>query len=1027
MWAKSGKPGGSKPSSAARAAKSENEALYKPLEAILVRAPLLPIQAYRDPSWTTPRKEWKDAAMAVGSLSLTEALGTERAAAPHLRYNIRMATRPTPYGLFSGVALGRWGDATTLAQAESPPITQTRPDMAWLIRLVTELEKRLDVRRRLAVRANRAAFIRGGRILLSEGSTPAGDGVASPRVSVLATRAARMALRLARKPIPFQDLLAAVSAQAPSVDSERIERLISELIEQSLLITDLRPPLTCSSPAEHVVQRLAAIPDAREIHSRLQQFLRLASAWDVSPAADRAPAYRGLSVAAMDLGAKAGEAPVQVDTAFALSGDSLTREVGDEVARAASLMMRISALPQGATYLRSYESAFASRYGEHREVPLLELLDPVWGLGAPDLNARDPSAGSSERDAALLDLACGALRSRSFSIELDETILSRLEIKQSQGRSLPASLDISAFVCARPGDVDAGKFKIVVGPNIGAPWGGRNIGRFADLLGDPGRRAAQQAATAGMDSSGALMAEIVYLPRTFRLANVAIRPATHTHEFALGLWPGVPPEREIPLDELVVGINKERFYLRWPGHAERVVFCSSHMLNFNGAPAVCHFLAGMDADARTRLLGFDWGPASRFPFLPRVQAGRIVLRPAQWRFDARSAAPQAKSLAAFRELVKRWQDEWQLPQHAYLSHGDVRLLLDLDSEDHAELLRREVSRLKPGMDLLLEEPLPGPEDAWLPGPGGHYMVELVVTLARDGAADGAAPYAVSVESEEGPPRMVAPGGDWLYLKLYCSPDTEDDLLAEMITAFTAKAENAGLSNDFFFVRYSDPDPHIRLRFRTRSPDDSIALLPDLFAIGRSLMERGLCIRFALDTYERETERYGGASAILLAESLFVADSALVLELIQALKKSELTREGLAALTALDLLEGLSLGEGPVSELATQHRPMRQAAGPTYRKFKLAHNPAATPRELERPEILRLLERRRRAAAEMGSQLRRLATEGRVTAPLSSVGASLLHMHCNRFGQDREEESKTLGLMFRILEARRILQKTPAPT
>ncbi len=522
------------------------------------------------------------------------------------------------------------------------------------------------------------------------------------------------------------------------------------------------------------------------------------------------------------------------------------------------------------------------------------------------------------------------------------------------------------------------------------------------------------------------MAEIVYLPRTFRLANVAIRPAIHAHEFALGLWPGVPPEREIPLDELVVGVRQERFYLRWPGHAERVVFCSSHMLNFNGAPAVCHFLAAMDLDAKTRMLGFDWGPASRFPFLPRVQAGRIVLAPAQWRFDVRSAAPHAKSPPAFRAFLKRWQDEWRLPQHAYLSHGDVRLLLDLDRDDHAELLRREASRLKPGKDLLLEEPLPGPDDAWLPGPGGHYMAELVVTVARVGAADATAPAAAPVTIEDGPPRMVAPGGEWLYLKLYGGPDTEDDLLAETIAAFTAKAEATGLSKDVFFLRYSDPDRHIRLRFRTPSPEDSTALLPDLLAIGRSLMERGLCIRFALDTYERETERYGGPSAIRLAETLFVDDSALVLELIPALKTSELAREGLAALTALDLLEGLALGDGPMSELATLHRPLRQAAGAAYRKFKGAHHPAAAPQALERPEIVRLLERRRRAAADMGAQLRRLAAEGRLTAPLSSVGASVLHMHCNRFGQDREEESRTLGLMLRILEARRSLQRTSAP-
>jgi lantibiotic biosynthesis protein len=222
------------------------------------------------------------------------------------------------------------------------------------------------------------------------------------------------------------------------------------------------------------------------------------------------------------------------------------------------------------------------------------------------------------------------------------------------------------------------------------------------------------------------------------------------------------------------------------------------------------------------------------------------------------------------------------------------------------LFRREVSRLKPGMHVLLQEPLPGLEDAWLPGPGGHYMVELVVSLARDDPTSGKPLDVAPIKADDGLPRMVAPGGDWLYLKLYCSPETEEDLLAETIAAFVAEAANAGLPSEFFFVRYSDPDPHLRLRFRTPAPDYLNALLPDLFAFGRSLMEHDLCIRFAVDTYERETERYGGASAISLAENLFVADSALVLELFRLLKETELTREALAALTALDLLEGLSL-------------------------------------------------------------------------------------------------------------------------
>ncbi len=62
-------------------------------------------------------------AIAVGSLSLLDELdrpvSSQRDALKRekkvLRYLIRMSTRPTPYGLFAGVALGRWGNRTDLS------------------------------------------------------------------------------------------------------------------------------------------------------------------------------------------------------------------------------------------------------------------------------------------------------------------------------------------------------------------------------------------------------------------------------------------------------------------------------------------------------------------------------------------------------------------------------------------------------------------------------------------------------------------------------------------------------------------------------------------------------------------------------------------------------------------------------------------------------------------------------------------------------------------------------------------------
>src|SRR5918993_1260334 len=97
--------------------------LYRPMDHLVVRAPLLAAldrAGPGDPGW--PRLEGK-----------------------LLRYRIRMATRPTPFGLFAGVGVARWADRTDLALA-GPPRTRTRLDMEWLLRLVLPLEGHPRVR-----------------------------------------------------------------------------------------------------------------------------------------------------------------------------------------------------------------------------------------------------------------------------------------------------------------------------------------------------------------------------------------------------------------------------------------------------------------------------------------------------------------------------------------------------------------------------------------------------------------------------------------------------------------------------------------------------------------------------------------------------------------------------------------------------------------------------------------------------------------------------------------------------------------
>jgi len=118
------------------------------------------------------------------------------------------------------------------------------------------------------------------------------------------------------------------------------------------------------------------------------------------------------------------------------------------------------------------QTATVVRDGTEREVPLLELLDPNFGLGPPAAFHGVAPGGDPRKAAlrqqALYHLAITALRHQDLVVELDEEKLAQLESWKPAALTAPQSLDLSVLVVAEAvTDLDAGRFQIVVGPNLG--------------------------------------------------------------------------------------------------------------------------------------------------------------------------------------------------------------------------------------------------------------------------------------------------------------------------------------------------------------------------------------------------------------------------------------------------------------------------------------------------------------------------------------------------------------------------------
>jgi hypothetical protein len=294
---------------------------------------------------------------------------------------------------------------------------------------VIDLESIPAVRRHLRFCANSAALIRAGRVFLAERVS---RGEAMPlAVSIRATGAVRRALMTAREPIAGEALASRLLAETPAATPEKINALLTEMLQHTLLLTDLRPPLTIESPARYLLERLEGIPAAAVVRAQIRSVLDRAEQWDECGETDGIDRYRAMVAEAARVTAFE-RSPYQVDSAVQLAGERLSQRVGERAAAAAEILLRLSPFPRGPAHIAMYRQLFAQRYGMNREVPLLEMLDPNFGLGPPASQVVASAAAvgisparASQRAQALLELATRALHQRQRAIELDEAMMKR--------------------------------------------------------------------------------------------------------------------------------------------------------------------------------------------------------------------------------------------------------------------------------------------------------------------------------------------------------------------------------------------------------------------------------------------------------------------------------------------------------------------------------------------------------------------------------------------------------------------------
>ena len=158
------------------------------------------------------------------------------------------------------------------------------------------------------------------------------------------------------------------------------------------------------------------------------------------------------------------------------------------------------------------------------------------------------------------------------------------------------------------------------------------------------------------------------------------------------------------------------------------------------------------------------------------------------------------------------------------------------------------------------------------------------------------------------------GSEWLYYKIYTGVQTADLLLWEEFVPIIEQLKAQKVIKKWFFIRYNDPDSHLRIRFLVTKPEVIATIISAFHPVFEKLLVNHLVWKVQTDTYKRELERYGEATMVD-SETFFGYHSELIVSYLKHKPNFEVATQLLFGLFTIHLfLESFHLSMSEKHEL-----------------------------------------------------------------------------------------------------------------
>lgn len=961
------------------------------------------------------------------------------------KYYTRMQSRCTPYGLFAACASGKWAGQNELI-LEDKVKRHTRLDMNYLCALAQKLNTHTVLLPLLRFYPNNSIYAFGETLRYVEYTY-----VKNKRVhqinSVENSEYLQIILEYAKNGVSINELASIIIDD--EISEEEAENFVRELIQSQLLVSELEPAVTGDEFIFQIINSLKLINKNSnpEIDSSTQVLISTQEQIAVidKQLGNNVEAYRNIYQNLKTL-----ETPIEENQLFQTdlyktsASASLNKSIQIKLSEAVEFLNKFSISSENSN-LKKFKENFYNQY-ENSEVPLLEVLDTETGIGytgkdilgvntlLDDIYFPGKEEESSEmrwnkQQELLHGKLLQAIKNNDYIVSFNDE-----EIKNVGKHStlLPDTMPVMFRLIDNEN-------KIYL-QNCGGSSAANLLGRFAH--GDTEIHGIINDITAHEEklNNDKILAEVVHLPES-RIGNILLRPVLRNYEIPYLGKSALPFEKQIQLQDLMVSVQNNKIILRSKKLNKEIIprLSSAHNYSYNSLP-VYQFLCDLQTqNFEKSALGFNWGNlSSGYKFLPRAEYKNVVLERAKWQLPKSDfqILLDEKNPNYIKNIID-WRTQLIMPLYVVLVEGDNELLVNLEDELSIKML---VSSIRKRDKIVLEEFLFDTTNLVIKDSNGNgYTNEFIAILLKN-----AIPNATSITTiawtEEIEVGLIKPlqrtfsiGSEWLYYKFYSGVKTADKLLADVIRPLTDELLERKWIDKFFFIRYSDPDTHIRLRFHFTELDKVGNVISAVNKRFQPFMDQGLITKIQTDTYRRELERYG-SNSMEIGESVFFIDSVVTLNLLDLIdgEEGEKIRWQFAVRSLDDLLnnfkfnsnEKLSLLEHLKDGFLREHGGSKELKLQMDTKFRNVRKQVEDilNRELDATReilpLIELLEWKKEQLEPLTEKITEFKKSNKLQIPLNDLLTSYIHMMLNRIFKARQRtyELVVYDLLYRYYKS-----------